>query len=153
RGSRTGALRARIRRPGLDHAGHLDRAHASLPRGLQRPPARGPRRRRRGRGHHRGRIAADRARAARRCRRARRHQDAGTRADAAPAVPRAVPQIERRASPYAAAPITAAAGIVRIQAITMRFATFQRTRAAPREAPTPTIAPVMVWVVETGTPR
>src|SRR3954462_2034944 len=47
----------------------------------------------------------------------------------------------------------AAAGIVMTQAITIRCATFQRTAEARRAAPTPTIAPVIVWVVETGMPR
>src|SRR5450631_4606636 len=35
----------------------------------------------------------------------------------------------------------------------MELATFQRTADTRRAAPTPTMAPVMVWVVETGTPR
>src|SRR4029453_19393065 len=43
--------------------------------------------------------------------------------------------------------------MVRSQAQTMRPATPQRTADRRRVAPTPTIAPVMVWVVETGTPR
>src|SRR6266699_5559792 len=47
----------------------------------------------------------------------------------------------------------AAAGIVITQAITIRCATFQRTADALLAAPTPTIAPVIVWVVETGMPR
>ena len=34
----------------------------------------------------------------------------------------------------------------------MPLATFQRTAETRRAAPTPTMAPVMVWVVETGTP-
>src|SRR6202012_4029888 len=38
------------------------------------------------------------------------------------------------------------------QATTIELATFQRTAEARRAAPTPTMAPVMVWVVETGTP-
>ena len=38
------------------------------------------------------------------------------------------------------------------QATTMSCATFQRTAETRRAAPTPTIAPVMVWVVETGMP-
>src|SRR4029434_6943930 len=49
--------------------------------------------------------------------------------------------------------MVAAAGMVRIQAQTMRPATPQRTADRRRVAPTPTIAPVMVWVVETGMPR
>ena len=32
------------------------------------------------------------------------------------------------------------------------LATFQRTAETRRAAPTPTMAPVMVWVVETGMP-
>src|SRR3954447_9830689 len=35
----------------------------------------------------------------------------------------------------------------------MELATFQRTAETRRAAPTPTMAPVMVWVVDTGTPR
>src|SRR5688572_29600272 len=35
---------------------------------------------------------------------------------------------------------------------TIDDATFHRTADIRREAPTPTIAPVMVWVVEIGTP-
>src|SRR4029450_11387575 len=45
------------------------------------------------------------------------------------------------------------AGMVRIQAQTMRPATPQRTADRRRVAPTPTIAPVMVWVVEAGMAR
>src|ERR671912_2985768 len=43
--------------------------------------------------------------------------------------------------------------MVRTQAQTIRPATPQRTADSRRVAPTPTIAPVMVWVVETGMPR
>src|SRR5882724_4081293 len=46
----------------------------------------------------------------------------------------------------------AAAGMVITQAYTIELATFQRTAETRRAAPTPTMAPVMVWVVETGTP-
>ncbi len=46
----------------------------------------------------------------------------------------------------------AAAGIVTIHANTMLLATLQRTAESRRAAPTPMIAPVMVWVVETGMP-
>src|SRR2546423_14252304 len=50
-------------------------------------------------------------------------------------------------------PATAAeAGIVRIHAQTMRRATPQRTADRRCTAPTPTMAPVMVWVVLTGIP-
>jgi hypothetical protein len=49
--------------------------------------------------------------------------------------------------------MAAAAGMVRTQAHTMRPATPQRTADRRRVAPTPTMAPVMVWVVETGMPR
>ena len=42
--------------------------------------------------------------------------------------------------------------MVMTQATTMLLATFQRTAETRRAAPTPTMAPVMVWVVETGTP-
>ena len=48
--------------------------------------------------------------------------------------------------------MTAAMGIVRIQAQTMRPATPHLTAESLRVAPTPTIAPVMVCVVETGIP-
>src|SRR3954447_25565230 len=44
------------------------------------------------------------------------------------------------------------AGNVTIQATTILLATFQRTADTLRAAPTPTIAPVMVCVVDTGTP-
>ncbi len=47
----------------------------------------------------------------------------------------------------------AADGMVTIQAIKIRCVMLQRTAVARRAAPTPTIAPVMVWVVETGMPR
>ena len=50
------------------------------------------------------------------------------------------------------APIRPAAGSVITQAITMLLATFQRTAEVLRAAPTPTIDPVMVCVVDTGTP-
>ena len=46
----------------------------------------------------------------------------------------------------------AEAGIVKIQAQTMLPATPQRTAEARRAEPTPTMAPVMVCVVETGMP-
>src|SRR5262245_18457871 len=44
-------------------------------------------------------------------------------------------------------------GIVRIQAHRIRPATLHRTADNRFAAPTPTIAPVIVWVVLTGTPR
>ena len=44
-------------------------------------------------------------------------------------------------------------GIVRIQAQTLRPARPQRTADARTVEPTPTIAPVIVWVVETGIPK
>ena len=43
-------------------------------------------------------------------------------------------------------------GMVRTQAQTMLPATPQRTAATFCADPTPTIAPVMVWVVDTGMP-
>ena len=43
--------------------------------------------------------------------------------------------------------------MVRIQATMMLLATPQRTAEVRRAAPTPTMAPVMVWVVDTGMPR
>ena len=45
------------------------------------------------------------------------------------------------------------AGIVKIQAQMMFPATPQRTALALCVEPTPTIAPVIVWVVDTGTPK
>lgn len=42
--------------------------------------------------------------------------------------------------------------MVSSQAQTMRVATPQRTAESRCVVPTPTIAPVMVWVVETGMP-
>ena len=36
--------------------------------------------------------------------------------------------------------------------MTIELATFQRTAETRRAAPTPMMAPVMVWVVETGSP-
>ena len=45
-----------------------------------------------------------------------------------------------------------APGIVSTQAHTTRPATPHRTAESRRAAPTPTMAPVMVWVVETGMP-
>src|SRR6478735_6029729 len=44
-------------------------------------------------------------------------------------------------------------GIVSTHAHTMRPATPQRTADALVTEPTPTIAPVIVWVVDTGMPR
>src|SRR5690606_4900289 len=49
--------------------------------------------------------------------------------------------------------MAAESGIVRTQAQTIRVATPHRTAVTRREAPTPTMAPVIVWVVLTGTPR
>ena len=46
----------------------------------------------------------------------------------------------------------AAAGIVRIHAVMMLRATPQRTAEKRRTEPTPMMAPVIVWVVETGIP-
>src|SRR4051812_29444420 len=48
--------------------------------------------------------------------------------------------------------MTKAPGMVSTQAQTTRPATPQRTADSRCEAPTPTIAPVMVWVVDTGMP-
>ena len=44
-------------------------------------------------------------------------------------------------------------GMVRIQAQTIRLATPQRTAESRCAAPTPMMAPVIVWVVLTGTPK
>ena len=52
-----------------------------------------------------------------------------------------------------AAAITAAAGIVRSHAQTMRVVMFQRTAEGRLAEPTPEMAPVITWVVLTGTPR
>src|SRR6266576_4250956 len=57
-----------------------------------------------------------------------------------------------RTSQNESAAIIPAAGIVRIQAQRMRPATPHLTADSRRVAPTPTIAPVMVCVVETGVP-
>src|SRR5207245_9542488 len=59
----------------------------------------------------------------------------------------------RSANAHTAA-ISAAIGMVRIQAHTMRPATPHLTADSSRVAltPTPTIAPAMVWVVDTGIP-
>ena len=51
------------------------------------------------------------------------------------------------------AAIPADIGIVRSHAQTIRVATPQRTAEARLIEPTPTIAPVIVWVVETGMPE
>ena len=48
--------------------------------------------------------------------------------------------------------MSAASGMVRIHAQTMRPATPNLTAERRRVAPTPTMAPVMVCVVETGMP-
>ena len=45
------------------------------------------------------------------------------------------------------------AGMVIIHAQTMRLATPQRTADSRFTAPTPMIAPVIVWVVLTGMPK
>src|SRR5215212_9181064 len=58
-----------------------------------------------------------------------------------------------RASQNTAAPMIAEAGMVSTQAQTMRPATPQRTADRRRVAPTPTIAPVMACVVDTGIPK
>ena len=47
----------------------------------------------------------------------------------------------------------AEAGIVMTHASTMPCAMFQRTAEVRRAEPTPMMAPVIVCVVETGTPR
>ena len=49
--------------------------------------------------------------------------------------------------------ISQAPGMVRIHAQTTFLATPQRTADMRRLAPTPTMAPVMVWVVDTGMPE
>src|SRR3989338_237922 len=45
------------------------------------------------------------------------------------------------------------AGMVKIHAHTIRVATVHLTDPKPRVTPTPTIPPVIVCVVDTGTPR
>src|SRR4051794_35175902 len=47
----------------------------------------------------------------------------------------------------------AAQGMVRTQAITMRWPQIHRTERTPRTVPTPRMEPVIAWVVEIGTPR
>ena len=54
---------------------------------------------------------------------------------------------------YAKAETIAAAGMVSIQAQMISPATPQRTAVSLRNEPTPIIAPVMVCVVLTGTPK
>ena len=54
---------------------------------------------------------------------------------------------------YVPAPTIADIGIVRIQAHTTRRAIPQRTAEKRWAVPTPTMAPVIVCVVLTGTPR
>src|SRR5688572_12195120 len=54
--------------------------------------------------------------------------------------------------PYESAPMSAEAGIVSSQAQTIWPATPQRTAEVRRVDPTPTIAPVIVWVVLMPTP-
>ena len=54
--------------------------------------------------------------------------------------------------PYSDADTIPAAGIVKIHAHTIRPATDQRTARMFRTDPTPTIAPVMTCVVDTGIP-
>lgn len=44
-------------------------------------------------------------------------------------------------------------GIVMTHAVTIRRTIPHWTAEDPREAPTPMIAPVIAWVVETGTPN
>src|SRR5438093_12737074 len=58
-----------------------------------------------------------------------------------------------RSTKYATPATPAAAGIVRIHAHTMRPATPHRTAERRCAAPTPEIAPVIVWVVLTGIPK
>ena len=54
---------------------------------------------------------------------------------------------------HATAAMKAEAGIVKIHAQTILPATPQRTADIFRDEPTPTIAPVMVCVVDTGIPN
>src|SRR5437762_13987091 len=44
-------------------------------------------------------------------------------------------------------------GMVRTQAVTIRWPQIHLTDRTPLVVPTPRIAPVMAWVVEIGTPR
>src|SRR3954454_19279764 len=64
----------------------------------------------------------------------------------------AIHQLNNPTTPYASAAMAKAPGIVRIQAHTTRPATPQRTADSRRAAPTPTMPPVMVCVVDTGMP-
>ena len=63
------------------------------------------------------------------------------------------PHRTRRVKRKHTADTAAEAGRVTTHATTIEDATFHLTADARRDAPTPTIAPVMVWVVETGMPR
>src|SRR3954464_4599893 len=63
------------------------------------------------------------------------------------------PTVPVPASQDAAAPTTAAAGSVKVQASTMRPATPQCTDASRRPAPAPKMEPVQTWVVDSGSPR
>src|SRR5439155_2345665 len=54
---------------------------------------------------------------------------------------------------YATHAINPAAGIVRIQAVTMLAPTPHRNAESRREAPAPMTEPVTTWVVETGSPN
>src|SRR6266699_7219522 len=62
------------------------------------------------------------------------------------------PGLKKRMAKNVPAPTNPDAGMVRIHATTMRRAIPQRTADNRVVAPTPTIAPVMVWVVLTGIP-
>ena len=63
------------------------------------------------------------------------------------------PRRASRSARYVSADIAAASGIVRIQAQTIRPATPHFTAESRFVAPTPTMAPVIVCVVETGIPE
>ena len=61
--------------------------------------------------------------------------------------------IVRARSQYNAPPSAAVLGIVKIHASTIFSPNVQRTLDIPRVAPRPKIDPVIVWVVDVGTPN
>src|SRR2546425_727180 len=93
------------------------------------------------------RIGSERVRLRRRHQRRQEEED-GLPADPAPHAYRP----SRWMGMYTSHDTANAPGIVRIHAHTTRPATPQRTAESRWVEPTPTMAPVMVWVVDTGMP-
>src|SRR5687768_15336487 len=56
-------------------------------------------------------------------------------------------------SRYVNAAMKAEQGMVRIQAVMIRWPQIHRTERTPLVVPTPRIDPVIAWVVESGTPQ